>query len=100
MIPSPLWIVLFFISTVIFVFMLFFADSSERALTQAMLMGAVTAVITTMLLLLNFLDNPFHTEVGGLRPVAMERTLRIVDEEIEAVDIEVRIPCDEKGNAN
>ena len=99
-IPSPLWIVLFFISTVIFVFMLFFADSSERALTQAMLMGAVTAVITTMLLLLNFLDNPFHTDVGGLRPVAMERTLRIVDEVIEAADLDIRIPCDAEGNAN
>ena len=30
-IPSPLWIVLFFVSGVIFVFMLFFADSGERA---------------------------------------------------------------------
>ena len=99
-IPTPLWIVLFFISAVIFVFMLFFADSGERAVTQGMLMGAVTAVITTMLLLLNVLDNPFQTGVGGLRPVAMERALRIVDEATAAADIEVRIPCDEEGNAN
>jgi MFS family permease len=99
-IPSPLWIVLFFISVVIFVYMLFFADRGERALTQALLMGSVTAVITMMLLLLNFLDNPFHTDVGGLRPVAMERALRIVDEAILAADIDVRIPCDEEGNAN
>ena len=28
-IPAPLWIVLFFIAAVIFVFMLFFADSGE-----------------------------------------------------------------------
>ena len=34
-IPTPLWIVLFFISAVIFVYMLFFADSGERAVTQA-----------------------------------------------------------------
>ena len=99
-IPTPLWIVLFFISAVIFVFMLFFADSGERAVTQAMLMGAVTAVITTMLLLLNVLDNPFQTGVGGLRPVAMERSLRIIDEAIVAADLEVRIPCDEEGSAN
>ena len=38
-IPTPLWIVLFTISFVIFVYMLFFADSGERAVTQAMLMG-------------------------------------------------------------
>jgi hypothetical protein len=99
-IPTPLWIVLFFISAVIFVFMLFFADSGERAVTQGMLMGAVTVVITTMLLLLNVLDKPFQTGVGGLRPVAMERALRIVDEATAAADIEVRIPCDEEGNAN
>jgi Protein of unknown function (DUF4239) len=99
-IPTPLWIVLFFISGVIFVFMLFFADSGERAVTQGMLMGAVTVVITTMLLLLNVLDRPFQTGVGGLRPVAMERSLRIIDEAMAAADIEVRIPCDAEGNAN
>jgi hypothetical protein len=99
-IPTPLWIVLFFISAVIFVFMLFFADSGERAVTQGLLMGAVTAVIVMMLLLLNFLDNPFHTGVGGLKPVAMERTLRIVDEALGATDREVRIPCDDAGNAD
>jgi Protein of unknown function (DUF4239) len=99
-IPTPLWIVLFFISAVIFVFMLFFADSGERAVTQGLLMGAVTAVIVMMLLLLNFLDNPFHTGVGGLKPVAMERTLRIVDEALGATDREVQIPCDDAGNAD
>ena len=98
-IPSPLWIVLFFISTVIFVYMLFFADSGERAVTQGLLMGAVTAVIATMLLLLNFLDSPFHTGVGGLRPVAMERTLRIIDQAIASTHLNVRVPCDAHGNS-
>ena len=59
-IPSPLWLVLFFTSGLIFVCMLFFADSGERALVQALLMGTVVAVIVSMLLLLQFLDNPFH----------------------------------------
>src|SRR5262245_16930900 len=44
-IPLPLWLVLFVIGGVIFVYMLFFADSGEGAVTQAMLMGSVTAVI-------------------------------------------------------
>ena len=59
-IPTPLWLVLFFSAGLIFVYMLFFADSGERAVVQALLMGTVVAVITAMLLLLNFLDNPFH----------------------------------------
>jgi Protein of unknown function (DUF4239) len=96
-IPTPLWIVLFFISLVIFGYMLFFADSGEGAVTQGVLMGSVTSVIVLMLLLLNFLDNPFHTGVGGLRPVAMERSLRIVDEALDAVGSDVRIPCDADG---
>ena len=97
-IPTPLWIVLLVISLVIFGYMLFFADSGEGAVTQGVLMGSVTSVIVLMLLLLNFLDNPFHTGVGGLRPVAMERSLRLVDEALDAVGSDVRIPCDAAGS--
>ncbi len=60
-------------------------------------MGAVTSVIVMMLLLLSSLDRPFHAGVGGLRPVAMERTLRIADEALGAIRSDVRIPCDERG---
>lgn len=97
-IPTPLWVVLVLISVVIFVFMLFFADRSEAAVTQAVLMGSVTTVIVAMLLLIRFLDHPFHEGVGGVRPVAMERTLRIVDEALRAVDARVVLPCDARGN--
>jgi len=96
-IPTPLWIVLFFTAGVIFVFMLFFADSGEGAVTQGVLMGTVVSVIVAMLLLLQFLDNPFHAGVGGLRPVAMERSLRIVDEALSAVGAEQALPCDAEG---
>jgi hypothetical protein len=97
-IPTPLWIVLLFISVVIFAYMLFFADSGERAKTQALLMGSITAVIVLMLLLLSSLDNPFRSGVGGLRPVAMERTLVIIDESLAALGLDVRFPCDADGN--
>jgi len=97
-IPTPMWIVLFFISGVIFVFMLFFADRGERAVVQAVLMGSVIAVIAaTMLLLIQFLNNPFHAGVGGLKPVAMERTLVILDEEIAVVGGDATLPCDQRG---
>jgi hypothetical protein len=98
-IPTPLWLVLFFTSGMIFVFMLFFADSGERASVQALLMGTVVSVITAMLLLLNSLDNPFHTGVGGLRPVAMERALKIIDQELAIVGNQEPRPCDSRGNA-
>jgi hypothetical protein len=96
-IPSPLWIVLFFISAVIFVYMLFFADSGERAVTQAVLMGSVTSVIATMLLLLSFLDSPFHSGVGGLKPVAMERSIRLIDSVLPSVAPGITPPCNAEG---
>jgi Protein of unknown function (DUF4239) len=98
-IPTPLWIVLFFTSGVIFVYMLFFADSGERAIVQAVLMGTVTSVIVSMLLLLQFLDNPFHEGIGGLEPTAMERTLVILDQELQAVGSDATFPCDARGVA-
>jgi hypothetical protein len=99
-IPAPLWLVLFFTSGVIFVFMLFFADSGERAVVQALLMGTVITVVVSMLLLLQFLDHPYHRGIGSLRPVAMERTLLVIDQELgEAHVQQMRLPCDARGNA-
>src|SRR6185312_8795905 len=95
--PPTLWIVLFFISAVIFAYMLFFADSGESAVTQGMLMGSVASVITVMLLLLWSLDRPFHTGVGGLKPVAMERSLRVLDEVLPSLAPGVSLPCDAEG---
>jgi amino acid transporter len=96
-IPTPLWIVLFFIAIVIFVYMLFFADSAEGVYTQALLMGAVVSVIVGMLLLIRFLDSPFHAGVGGVQPVAMERTMGIIDEALRAIGQSPTLPCDERG---
>ncbi len=99
LIPSPLWVVLFFTAVIIFVFLLFFADSGERAVVQALLMGSVVSVIVAMLLLLRFLDDPFHTGVGGLRPAAMERTELIINQALAAVGQDLSPPCDESGAA-
>jgi hypothetical protein len=96
-IPTTLWIVLFLIAAVILVFMLFFADRGERAVVQGMLIGSVVAVMAALILLLRGLDEPFHDGVGGLQPVAMERSLRLIDEAMSAVGNQVQLPCDALG---
>ena len=96
--PAPLWFALFFISVVIFVYLLFFADSGERAVIQGFFIGSVISVIVVMLLLLNFLDDPYSSGVGGLKPVAMERSLVLIDEQLAAVGADLTIPCDAAGN--
>ena len=99
-IPTPLWLVLFLSAGIIFGFMLLFADSAERAFVQATMMGGVAVVISSMLLLLGFLDNPYHSSSGGLRPVAMERTLEQLDLAAGAIGLELAPPCDAQGRAS
>jgi hypothetical protein len=95
--PAPLWVVLYVAAGVIFVFMLFFADSAEGALTQAVLMGSVTIVLSLSLLLLNFFDSPFDEGAGQLRPTAMDRTLALIDAELATVGLDLTPPCDDRG---
>ena len=97
--PLTLWIALLVISVIILGYLLAFADSGERAWVQGLLMGSVVAVIVTMLLLLGFLDDPFHTGVGGLRPTAMERTVLLIDQQLDVIGGDVTIPCDATGVA-
>src|SRR6476469_784658 len=97
-IPVPLWIVLLLSAGIILIYMLFFADSAERAVVQATMMGSVAVVVSSTLLLLWFLDNPYHAGPGGLRPVAMERAIRILDQEAAVVGNDFAIPCDDRGD--
>lgn len=98
-IPLHLWIVLFLSAAVIFCFMLFFADSTERKKVQAMLIGGVAVVITSTLLLLWFLDTPYHGGIGSLQPTQMNRTIAVLVEEGNIVGNDFTIPCDENGAA-
>jgi Protein of unknown function (DUF4239) len=96
-IPSTIWLVLFLIAGVVFAYMLFFADSGERAVSQAMLMGSATTVIVLTLLAINALNNPYRAGVGQITPVAMERSLRILDRAREVVNATAPLPCDARG---
>jgi hypothetical protein len=98
-IPFPLWLMLFFTTAVIVIFLLFFADSAEARTVQAVLMGSVVSVIVGMLLLLWFLENPFARGPGSLHPTAMEETTGLLDVQLDLVGAEVRVPCDQRGVA-
>ena len=96
-IPSSIWVVLFLIALVVFVFMLFFADSGEGAGAQAVLMGSATTVIVLTLLAINALDNPYAGAVGRLKPVAMERTLRLLNLARADLNQTTAPPCNARG---
>jgi hypothetical protein len=96
-IPTSIWLVLFLIAGVVFVYMLFFADSGEGARSQAMLMGSATTVIVLTLAAINALDNPYRAGLGQIKPVAMARSLKILDAERAIVNDRAPVPCDARG---
>jgi hypothetical protein len=96
-IPSSIWLILFLVAGVVFVFMLFFADSGEGAGAQAVLMGSATTVIVLTLLAINALDNPYRDALGRIEPVAMERSLRILNEGRAIVNDRAPVPCNARG---
>src|SRR4029079_7824124 len=57
--PDAIWVVLLVVAVIILIYMLFFADSGEGPVTQAVLMGSVAAVLTVTLLVINSLDSPY-----------------------------------------
>ena len=75
-VPLPMWIVLLLSAALVLVYVLFFADSGERAVVQGLMAGSVTAVVIASLLVLSSLNRPYDADVGGIRPVAMQRSLR------------------------
>jgi Protein of unknown function (DUF4239) len=98
-VPASIWLVLFLIAGVVFAYMLFFADSGEGAPSQAMLMGSATTVIVLTLLAINALDNPYRDAVGQIKPVAMERSLRILESARAVVNETAPLPCDARGTS-
>jgi hypothetical protein len=96
-IPSSIWLVLFLIAGVVFAYMLFFADSGERAVSQAMLMGSATTVIVLTLMAINALAHPYRDGMGKIEPVAMERSLRILDSARAVLNERASLPCDARG---
>ena len=98
-IPTPLWLVLFLSAGLVFVYMLFFADRAERAVSQAMLIGSATTVVVATLLAITMLDNPYKPGLGAIEPAAMERTLTLIEQARTVVGSPDSYPCDARGRA-
>ena len=95
--PTSLWIVLLLTAAVVFVYMLFFADSAEMKRSQAMLIGSATTVVVVTVLAIYALDNPYRPGLGSIKPSAMERTMSLIDQARKVIGDEAPLPCDETG---
>ena len=97
--PTTIWIVLLLSASIVFAFMLFFADPAELKRSQGMLMGSATTIVVVTLLAIYALDNPYRPGLGSIQPDAMERSLAILDEAQADLGITIDLPCDENGVA-
>ena len=96
-VPAPLWFTFLITAGIVWGFVFFFADRSERALIQAMQIGAVTAMLASSLLLVRFLDRPFHAGAGSIKPTAMEHALGRMAATETAFKLQVPELCDAHG---
>lgn len=96
--PTTVWIVLLLTAAIVFVYMLFFADSAEQKRSQAMLIASGTTIVVVTLLAIHALDNPYRAGLGSIKPVAMERSLRILEQARVELNDEAPIPCDDEGH--
>jgi hypothetical protein len=95
-IPVSLWAILILLAGVLFVYVLFYADSAERARAQAMMIGSATLALVVTLLAIYSLNRPY-SGVGSIRPAAMQRSLRVLDQARTALGDTAPLPCNSAG---
>jgi hypothetical protein len=100
LVPSLVWVALLLGGALLVAYMCFYADPAEPAFVQAMMMGAVTAMVVAGILVVRFLDRPYADGGGSIRPDAMATTLRHMRADGRASPIHPRTLCDERGRVH
>ena len=96
-VPAPLWATLLLGAALLIAYMCLYADPGERFFVQALMIGSLTAVIVSGILLVRFLEKPYEDQAGSIRPVEMTRTLTLMDERRESTGRPAAVPCDNLG---
>jgi hypothetical protein len=96
-IPGPLWLILIVSAGLVVIYAFFFADSGEGRLPQVLLIGTLTAMLATSLLVIRFLGSPYHPGYGSLKPVEMSRVLGQLQQANAILHVRVRRLCDPSG---
>jgi hypothetical protein len=96
-VPTPIWFLLVIAGLAVVAYALCFADRRERRDSQAVLVVAVTTVVSASLLTIAFLDSAYGDHSGAITPKAMRGTQAALEHERAARYPEVRVPCDAEG---
>jgi hypothetical protein len=74
-VPTPVWLLLGLGGLLLVVYMWFYADPAEPRAAQAVMVGAITAIVASGIVIVWFLDHPYEDVSGSLQPVAMRESL-------------------------
>jgi hypothetical protein len=96
-VPVPLWLVLILGACLVVGYMCLYADPGEPRFVQASMIGAITALVVSGLLIVRFLDHPYQNQTGSIRPVEMTRTLALMESSRRTADSPRAEPCDARG---
>jgi len=94
-IPAAVWSMLVLGAVLTIAYVIVFADRRERWWTQAAMVGTITALIVSGLLVINFLDRPYFEDGAYIAPTEMETSVRLIQERVGAG---AQFPCDAEGN--
>jgi hypothetical protein len=92
--PPIVWFLLILGFVLVVGYVLLWADPGERAFVQAALIGAVTAVLSSGLLLIYVLDTPYGSHSGSIEPVDMRNAVAAMQSQLPRRGA---LPCDSSG---
>ena len=99
LVPALVWVALFLGGALIVAYMCFYADPAEPVVVQALMMGAVTTMVVAGMLVVRFLDRPFSSASGSIKPTAMTMTLGAMEAATRASGTGAASACDERGHS-
>ena len=96
-IPGPLWLILFVTGGLVALYAFLFTDPDEHWLPQTVIAGSLAAMLAVSLLVIQFLNNPYTTGNGSIKPTEMEHALSEIADASAKLGIHPRTPCDATG---
>ncbi len=95
-IPASVWLMLVLGAGLTVLYLLLLADRRERWWVQGAMIGTITALVVSSLLVIHFLDHPFNQDGAYIAPDEMATTLRLIEDEVSR-NPSVTLPCDAQG---
>ena len=94
-VPAAVWSMLILGAGLTVAYVVVFADRRERWWAQAVMVGSITALIVSGLLVISFLDSPYQQDGAYIAPTEMETSLRLIQDEVAGAGDQ--LPCDAEG---